>query len=891
MFMEGNEHSLPVEKVLKNLETTKKGLTSAKAKTLLKQTGYNELVEKKKFSTLKLLLSQFKSVMVLILLFAATVSALLGEYIDATFITIIIILNAVLGFIQEFRAEKALESLKKLTAPHAIVMRDGTKQEILAKELVPGDIVFLDEGMSVPADARIMNCASLMIDESLLTGESHAIIKTTKQLKADTPIADRNNMIFMGSVVMSGSGQAVVTSTGMQTRIGKITEMVQSAEPKTTPLQRELNKLSKYLAVGVVALSFIIFILGELAGREFIEMFLITVSLAVSAIPEGLPAIVTVTLALGVQRMARKNAIVRKLNAAETLGSTNIICSDKTGTLTRNEMTATEYYLGSGVIEVTGVGYVPRGNFLKKSSPIKPRTNKELMKTLEIGVLCNNAELQKTGREWKILGDHTEGALLVSAQKAGVNRETLKQCNLVAEIPFTSTRKRMSKVYAVKNKHYLYFKGAPELTLKNCKRILVNDKAVKLTDKKRKEILRYTEDMSGRALRVLLLAFKEVKHAKKFADKHEKDLVFAGLVGMHDPPREGIKQAIQKSRTAGIRTIMITGDHAVTAKAIATEIGLVKGDVSAVIGEEIDKMSDSELSKRLKDVSVFARVSPEHKVRILKALKQGDNIVAMTGDGVNDAPALKNADIGVAMGLKGTDVAKNSSEMILLDDDYTTIVESVEEGRTIYDNLTKFIRFLLSGNFDELLVVGVAALMGLPMPLIALQILWLNLVTDGLPALALGVDPPEKNVMNRPPRHANESILRRILFFAVVGGFMAFLATFMIFILDLPISGEVHARTMAFTVSVVFELFLVFSARSNETIFNSKPFSNKYLILAVIASFILQCLTIYTPFLQLIFKTTALSLTDWASIILVSVVGVGLIDLTKFVHTKQKKHE
>ncbi|MBR9678749.1 MAG: HAD-IC family P-type ATPase [Nanoarchaeota archaeon] len=711
--MEGKEYSQPVEKVLKDLKTSKQGLTSAKAKTLLEKHGFNELADKKKFSALKLLISQFKGVMVLILIFAAVVSAVLGEYLDAGVIGIIIVLNATLGFVQEFKAEKALESLKKLTTPHAIIMRNGEKQEVLARELVPGDIIFLEEGMSIPADARITNCASLMIDESLLTGESQAITKTFEQLKETTPLAERTNLVFMGSVVMSGSGQAVIINTGMHTRIGAITELVQTAEAKTTPLQKDLNKLSKYLAIGVVILSAFIFVLGELAGREFVEMFMITVSLAVSAIPEGLPAIVTVTLALGVQRMAKKNAIVRKLNAAETLGSTNIICSDKTGTLTKNEMTAREYYLGNGTVELTGIGYEPKGNFLKENKTIKPTANADLTKALEIGVLCNNSELQNDNNKWRILGDHTEGSLLVSAQKAGITRKTLKNYKYVGEIPFTSTRKKMSKIYILKNKKQLFFKGAPELTLKQCDKILTNGRVKKLTEQKRKEILLQTEDMSKRALRVLLLAYKEITHNKKITEKEEKNLVFAGIVGMHDPPREEAKHAITKSREAGIRTIMITGDHAVTAKAIATEIGLVEGDVLAITGEELDRMNDSELTKKLKNVSVFARVSPEHKVRVLKSLKcGGENIVAMTGDGVNDAPALKNADIGIAMGQKGTDVAKNSSEIILLDDDYTTIVAAVEEGRTIYDNITKFVRFLLSANFGELMAIGVSAFLG-----------------------------------------------------------------------------------------------------------------------------------------------------------------------------------
>ncbi len=878
--MEGNEHSLRAEEVLKNFETTEKGLDSRRASSLLKKYGYNELAEKKRYSVPKLLLGQFTSLMVLILIIAAVVSFFLGELLDSVFILVIVVINAVLGFAQEYRAEKALESLKNLTTPKAVAYRDGEKKDVSAKELVPGDIIFVDEGMSIPADSRIIRCASLNVDESLITGESQAVSKNSEPVKLSTSLPDRTDMLYMGSIAMSGSGIAVVTSTGMQTRIGRITKIVQEAEQKSTPLQKDLNALTKTLAGLMLLITVMIFAIGILNHQDLFEMFFVTVGLAVAAIPEGLPAIVTATLAMGVQRMARKNAIVRKLNAAETLGSTNIICSDKTGTLTKNEMTVREYYFASGPVAVTGIGYEPKGNFIFKNKAILPDKNRELKKALEIGVLCNDAGLEEDSGKWKIVGDHTEGALVVAARKAGISKNFFDNYKLLSEIPFTSNRKMMSKAYSCNRKSEIFLKGAPEIMIPKCTRILVNGKVKKLDSKTRGQIYESTSKMTSKSLRVLLLAFRDFK-GSKISEKDEKDLVFVGIVGMQDPPRREVKDSIAKARSAGIRTIMITGDHAATAKSVASEIGLVKGDVGVITGSEIDDMNDAELCREMENISVFARVSPEHKVRLLKALqsKKG-NVVAMTGDGVNDAPALKNADIGVAMGMKGTDVAKNSSEIILLDDNYSTIIHAVEEGRTIYDNIRKFVRYLLAANFAELFVVGIAALIGLPLPLIALQLLWLNLVTDGLPALALGIDPSEPDVMKRPPRKRSDKLLSGMLVYSLVSGVISFAITFCAFLYGLGTSVD-YARTMALMTIVAFELYLVFSARSSQPIIKSKPFSNKYLIASLIFSFAVQIIAVYTSFFDSLLGTVPLKIADLAAIFIVTGLGVLVIDTTK----------
>jgi len=876
-----NWHSLDIKEVLKKLDSNIVGLSEREASARLKKYGFNELAKKKRLTALKIFLGQFKSLMVLILLFAVIVSFLVGEYRDAIVIFLIIILNGILGFFQEFKAEKAVESLKKLTTPKAIVVRNGKEKEIPAKELVPGDIILLNEGDKIPADARLISLSSLKVDESILTGESIEVFKKIRILPENVGLADRKNMVYMGTLVTFGHAKAVVTETGMFTNIGKITKMVQETEVQQTPLEREMETLTKWLAVVIVFLSVIIFIIGAIFEGNVFEMFLTAISLAVSAIPEGLPAIITVTLALGVQRMAKKNAIVRRLSAAQTLGSTTVICSDKTGTLTKNEMTVTKVFFNNKLIDVTGNGYVPEGEFLHKKRKVSV---KELIPLLRIGSLCNNALLERTDNEWKIIGDHTEGALVVLSAKAGVGKDDfLKNYKFVTELPFSSSRKMMSVIY----KHdsgetFCFTKGAPEKVLERCTYYYLNGKIYKLNKKVNQKILDVTDDLADNALRVLLLAYRKLPENIKKADKTiEKDLVFVGLVGMHDPPRKEVARALRICRNAGIRVMMITGDHESTAKAIAKEVGLVVGDVVLMNGQELDDISDDLLYKKVRDISVFARVSPEHKVKILRALKANNEIVAMTGDGVNDAPALKNADIGVAMGWKGTDVARESSDMILLDDNFATLVDAVREGRTIYANIKKFVRYLLSANFDELAVVGLTALMNLPLPFLPIQILWLNLVTDGFPALALGVDPPEKGIMQQPPEDPEQGILRTVLPISIFIGFLAFIATLVMYFWGLK-DNIVLARTLAFTVSLIFELFMVFSIRSqSRSAFKEGFFTNKRLVGAVVLSFALQLCVIYLPFFQPIFGTVPLSLLHWLAIFGICGVSFVIMELSK----------
>ncbi|PIO00595.1 ATPase [archaeon CG10_big_fil_rev_8_21_14_0_10_43_11] len=873
-------HTLSAKKTLLRLKSSEDGLSENEAKARLEHYGPNELVEKGGVSPFRVLLNQFKGIMILILFFAAFVSAVLGEFIDSLFIVAIIILNAVLGFVQEYRAERALEALKKLTTPQAQVIRDGVNKEVLARELVVGDIIVLDEGKKIPADARLIRASSLRIDESMLTGESTATQKQIAPLKSGIPSTDMTNRVFMGTLVTAGNALAVVTETGMGTSMGKITELVQSAQTQPTLLQIRLDKLAKILALFVVLISAFTFVLGMLSGQDLVEMFLVTVSLAVSAVPEGLPAIITVTLALGVQRMARKDALVRRLPAVESLGSANIICTDKTGTLTKNQMTVREYaFAHTSPISVTGLGYEPKGEFFSKKNVVSAK-NPLLREALISGVLCNNSSLQTVDHSWDILGDHTEGALLVAARKAGISHEKLKEdYTFFKEFPFTSERKRMSIVFKTKNKYRAYVKGAPELLLDQCVYYYDGKQRKKLTKKERDRILTQAGTMADRALRVLLLARNDV--TKNVNEKSaETNLTFIALVGMIDPPREEVKESIMRARNAGIRTIMITGDHANTARAIAKEVGLVEGDVVAITGSELDIMHDDELMRRIEKVSVFARVSPEHKVRILQILMRDENnFVAMTGDGVNDAPAIKSSHIGISMGLRGTDVAKESSDIILLDDNYATIVSAVEEGRNIYENITKFVRFLLSVNFSELFLVGIAAIAGFPLPLLALQILWLNIVTDGLPALALGVDTFHEDVMKRPPRKPKEGMIHRMLFYALVGGIFAFGTELLVFLLHLE--NIDLARTMVFSVAVVFELAFVFSSRTLTKSMFRGLFKNWYLLLAVLFSFALQLFAIYTGFMNSLLSTVPLSLMHWVEVFAIAISGVIIVDVIK----------
>ncbi|MBC7129795.1 cation-translocating P-type ATPase [Candidatus Bathyarchaeota archaeon] len=885
-------HTLDAEEVLKELETSPKGLTGSEAAERLRKYGYNELVERKRVSPLQIFLNQFKDIFVIMLLIAIVLSVVIGfykstmvagheggfdEYVDAITIGAIVALNAIVGFVQEYRSEKAIEAMKKLTAPKARVLRDGKETVIPAKEIVPGDIILIEAGDRIPADARLLETVELKTEEAALTGESTPVDKGVEPLPEETPVADRRNMVFMGTHATYGRGKAVVVATGMQTEFGKIAGMVQEVEEEETPLKRKLESFAKKLGQVIIAVVVIVFILELIREgtqlENVIEMFMTAVALAVSAVPEGLPAVVTVCLALGARELAKRNAILRRLASAETLGSTTVICSDKTGTLTKGEMTVKRIYVGGKTIEVTGVGYEPKGEFLFEGKPINPEKDDDLRLFLGAATLCTNASYDGE----RIIGDTTEGALIVAAAKAGMLKEDLEKLYpRVREIPFTSERKRMTTVHKSSDgKLFAYMKGAPEIVLERCSHIIIDGEIKKLTGRKKQEVLKINEMMTSDALRVLGVAFKELPaESSNFEDDYlESDLVFIGLVGMIDPPREEAKIAIKRCEEAGIKTVMITGDHKLTAVAIAKELGIMKKESDLVLtGVELDAMGDEEFEEIVENVVVYARVSPEHKLKIVRALKKKGHIVAMTGDGVNDAPALKQADIGVAMGITGTDVTKEAADIVLADDNFATIVNAVEGGRIIYDNIRKFTFFLLRCNFDELVVIGTFAILGLELPLTAAMILWINLVTDGGPAIALSMDPPVDDVMKRPPRDPKEGVLHGRLASILATMVTQFLGTAVLFYIAYYVWGEplAEARSLAFVQATLQELVVVWNCRSEtRNAFRVGFTSNKFLLASVLVS---AALTVIIPYTGL-FGTAPMTLADWALVIPISLSG------------------
>ncbi|MCX8153557.1 MAG: cation-translocating P-type ATPase [Candidatus Bathyarchaeota archaeon] len=839
---------------------------------------------------------------------------------DAIIIGAIVIMVAVTGFVQEYRAEKAIEAMKKLTAPKARVLRDGEEKIVPAKEIVPGDILILEAGDRVPADARIIEAVELKANEAILTGESAPVNKSTTPVKDDAPISDRHNMLFTATHVVYGRGKAVVTTTGMNTEFGKIAEMVQTAEEEETPLQRKLDRFASKIAKVVVAVCALIFALeafevvasGVLNLEGLIQAFMSSISLAISAVPEGLPAIVTVTLALGAREFARRNALVRKLSSAESLGAVTVICSDKTGTITKGEMTVRQLYVDGKFLEVTGVGYEPKGVCKLDDEPLKIEGDAELL--LRIGALCNNSQLRKKDNNcWEVLGDPTEGALIVVAEKAGLNREKLAEVYpRIREIPFTSERKRMTTVHKTpENAVVAYVKGAPETILERCAYILENGRETKLTRERRTKIMQVNEQLAEKALRVLAMAYKRLTNdvEKLDDDAIETDLVFVGLQGMIDPPREEAIQANKTCQRAGIKAVMITGDHKLTAVAVAKEVGIFKEGDLVLTGPELAQLSDAEFEQQVEKVSVYARVLPEQKLRIVNAWKKKGHIVAMTGDGVNDAPAVKAADVGVAMGITGTDVTKEASDVILTDDNFATIVKAVEQGRVIYDNIRKYARFLIACNFDELLVIGTFAILGgifgselFPLPLLPAMILWINLVTDGAPAVALATDPPDVDVMDRPPRKPGESILHGMGRFIVLSFLLQALGTFLVFCLEyyvwpshpwmLPdgtideVARELtyrEATTTAFVQAAMFELLVVWNCRSEKRSvwrMGKDAFKNKFFVIAEIVSIALTLGITYIPITQQLFHLTALNLTDLAYVI--GVAALALLVLPEF---------
>ncbi|MCA1028412.1 MULTISPECIES: cation-translocating P-type ATPase [Cytobacillus] len=882
-------HEMEAREVEDTLNTNRhEGMSEEDAQKRLEQFGYNELVEGEKQSALLLFFSQFKDFMTLILLVATLISGLLGEYIDAIAIIAIVLINGVLGFFQERKAEKSLSALKELSTPHVTVLRDGEWKKIPSKEVVVGDLLKFSSGDRIGADIRLIECNNLEIEESALTGESLPVQKTVAAIKQDNPgIGDMENMGFMGTIVTKGSGVGVVIGTGMKTAMGQIADMIQSAETMTTPLQRRLEQLGKILIVVALFLTVLVVGIGVLQGQELYTMFLTGVSLAVAAIPEGLPAIVTVALSLGVQRMIKQKAIVRKLPAVETLGCASVICSDKTGTLTQNKMTVTHLWSGGNTWQVDGIGYTPKGDFYRSEKRVDPKNEKTLQQLLMFGMLCNHAEIHKKNKEFVIDGDPTEGALLVAGMKAGYSRPSLlNQYEILEEFPFDSTRKMMSIVLKdASGRRFVVCKGAPDVLAQNCESILWDNRKQAMTQEMHRSVNEAIHGLASQALRTIAIGYKELTNEGRIKSEKEAEnrLTFIGLQGMIDPPRTEVRAAVKECKEAGIKTVMITGDHITTAQAIAKQLGILNKSTKVMEGKTLATLSTEELEDVVDDVSVFARVSPEHKLKIVKALQNRGHIVAMTGDGINDAPAIKAADIGIAMGITGTDVAKEASSLILLDDNFATIKSAIKEGRNIYDNIRKFVRYLLASNVGEILVMLFAMILALPLPLVPIQILWVNLVTDGLPAMALGLDRPEGNVMKREPRNPKEGIFSRGLGWKVISrGFLIGGVTLLAFMLTYKGDPNelAYAQTVAFATLVLAQLIHVFDCRSEKSVFARNPFGNMYLVWAVISSVLLMLVVLYWPPLQQIFHTVPIAGRDWLMIVGLSAVPTFLLGFT-----------
>ena len=875
-------HSLAIRNVISKLGSDLSGLREEEARSRLGQFGYNELEREKKPSFVAVFLRQFKNVLVIILLAAALISFALGETVDAAVILGIVFAVSLLGFFQEYRAERALEALKRMAALTATVIRGGVESEIPARELVPGDIVVLSVGDKGPADLRLIEAVNLRVDESTLTGESVPSEKGIDPVPKDAPLAERLCVVYAGTVVSYGRGKGVVFSTGQQTEFGKIASMMRAAPKVKTPLELRIERVGRLLGTIMVLVAVLVMLLGLARGSPLLEMFLWAVSLAVAAVPEALPAVVTGGLAIGVRRMAKRNAIVRRLPAVETLGSTTVICSDKTGTMTKGQMTVRRIHLGEDFYEVTGAGYEPRGEILRDGTP---SVNDDIALIAKVAVLCNDASFNATSA-LKIVGDPTEVALLVVAAKAGEREEKLRSAYpRVFEVPFTSERKRMTTVHNTPDGQLLYcMKGALEAVLPSCEAAYFQGRHVRIDEGTVRRIHSVGEQMAKDALRVLAFAYKTPPEELQALEESgsERGLVFLGLMGLMDPPREEVKDAVQKCYDAGIKVVMITGDHKGTAQAVAEELGLLSSGGRILTGTELDSLGPQEFDQVVEDVVVYARVSPEHKLRIVRALKGKGHIVAMTGDGVNDAPALKNADIGVAMGVTGTDVTKEAADVVLADDNFASIVAAVEEGRAIFDNIRKYLTFLLSANTGELLIMLSAGLLGYPLPLVPVQILFVNLATDGLPALALGIDSPMQDLMHRPPRDPKLSI------FAGLKGWIAGIAVLLslammgLFAYSLMSGSLAEARSLVFASIILFELTFVFSCRSqSQTILRLGLTSNKYLVAAVLSQLMLLLLIMYTPSIASLFEVSPIAFGDWSTVIAAGISGFIFAETTK----------
>ena len=872
---------MTTEEVLSKLDSDQKGISSTQAKERLSQHGPNQLESPTKPSPLKIFIGKFKDYMVLVLIFAAIISFIAGETTNAYVILGIVVLVAIIGFVQEYKAEKAMEALREMVAPEADVIRDGQMSTIPAADLVPGDVVFLEAGDKVPADGRILEVTSLQVIESSLTGESMPVEKLAQTLPEDMALADRKNMVFMGTIISQGNCRAIVTATGLGTELGRISGLMkqEQAEP---PLKIKLQQLAKRQALLVMVISAIVFILMFSRGLPVIDALIASIALAVAGIPEALPFIVTLALAFGTQAMAKKNAIIRRLPEVETLGSTTVICTDKTGTLTTGEMTLREIRTYRK-IEVTGAGYDPSGQFISQGAKLEP-TEEDLARILKIGVHANNSAIERANGGWRVVGDPTEGALIVAAKKAGILDKIKDSSSRFIEYPFDSERMRMTTVDEVHKEGYIVsMKGAPEVVLSHCTKTTTPNGTKTLTEEDRRSILADADDMAENALRVLALAWKPISNNDPVeVDCIESGLIFAGLTGMMDPPRKEVPEAIRVSKMAGIRTVMITGDHRLTARAIGKELGIGNGEV--IEGVQLDRMSSEDLREHIDDVSVFARVTAEHKVRIVEALKARGHIVAMTGDGVNDAPALTAADIGVAMGRTGTEVTKEASDMVIADDNFATIVSAIEEGRRIFDNIRKGTSYLLSVSFAELATIFFAVALGFPLPLLAAQILWINVVAEEFPAIGLALEPSHSDIMKRKPRDPKESMPSRPLMIYTLGIAAAIVAgTLGMYIITLQSNPDLsYARTVAFVGLGFFTVYNAYSSRSlQESVFRMNPLGNKTLLMGIAASILAILAVVYIPFMQFIFETRPLTSESWILILTTGLVVVLAAEVMK----------
>jgi Ca2+-transporting ATPase len=876
-------HALRVEDVFRKLEAQEEGLPQEAAARRLAEYGPNELQAARHISPWEILFEQFKNVLIIILLIATALSAFLGEGVDAIAILVIVVFAVVLGFVQEYRAERAIEALKEMAAPTAAVLRDGEEQEIPARDVVPGDVLILRAGDKIPADARLIESINLQLEESALTGESLPVEKHTRPITSSNgslAVGDRKNMVYGGTAATYGRGRALVTATGMGTEFGKIAQLLRTVESGRTPLQENLDKVGAALARAAFIIVAIIVAFGLFRGQPFIEMILFGIALAVAVVPEALPAVVTISLAIGVQRMVKRNALVRRLPAVETLGSTTVICSDKTGTLTKDEMTVRKIFSMGKVIEVSGAGYEPHGQFSVNGSSIEP--SDELNLLLRGAALASDAYIvhEETENRWRVKGDPTEGALVVAAAKAGLRKLDLeKSYPRVNEIPFTSETKRMTTLHKTDLGTTAFSKGAPELVIDSCTRQLTPEGEKPLDAQSREQILEVARQMAAQALRVLAVASRSDAQI----ENAEQEMTFLGMLGMIDPPRPEARKAIQTCEQAGIKVVMITGDHPLTAQAVARELGLLRNG-RVVTGAELEAMSEETFEREVESIEVYARVSPAHKLRVISAFQSRGHIVAMTGDGVNDAPALKKADIGIAMGITGTDVTKEAADMTLTDDNFASIVAAVEEGRGIFGNIKKYLMYLLSSNIGEILLMAGATLLGMPLPLATVQILYINLATDGLPALALSVDPPEDDLMRRAPRDPRAGIFTRpVVILMAMGGIWLAIVNLIMFIWALN-SGRSpeEARTMTFVSVVLFEFFKAYNFRSDRNSVFHRPFANKWLNLAILWELLLLSLIVYLPVLHPVFGTFSLPLMDWIIVFCLAVTVIPVLELGKW---------